>query len=149
MSIRPDDVEAITLGGRLHDLGKIGVLDRVLLKPGALSEIEFDIIRRHPVIGADILQPVPSLAKIIPVVLHHHERFDGKGYPDHLHGYNIPLWARITAIGDTFHALTSDRPYRTGMVQEKALQIIKEASGTQLCPDCVKVFLDNKLWEKR
>lgn len=148
MNIKSDDVDAIKLGGRLHDIGKIGILDSVLLKPGGLSEIEFDIIRRHPVIGAEILQPVPSLSKIIPLVLHHHERFDGKGYPDRLAGNNIPLWARIAAVSDTFHALTSDRPYRKGVVVEKALQIINKASGTQLCPECVGVFIDNRLWEK-
>jgi len=147
MEIKHEDVEIIKLGGRLHDIGKIGILDSVLLKPGKLSDDEFAIIRRHPVIGAEILQPVPSLAKIIPLVLHHHERFDGKGYPEKLSGIKIPLWARITAVGDTFHALTSDRPYRKGMELEKALQIIKEASGTQLCPDCVGVFLGNALWE--
>jgi putative two-component system response regulator len=148
MNVKSDEIDVIKLGGRLHDIGKIGILDSVLLKPGDLSEVEYDIIRRHPVIGAEILRPVPSLSKIIPLVLHHHERFDGKGYPDRLAGFSIPLWARITAVSDTFHALTSDRPYRKGMVLEKALQIIKKASGTQLCPDCVSAFLDNRLWEK-
>lgn len=147
MEIKHEDIEIIKLGGRLHDIGKIGILDSVLLKPGKLSDDEFAMIRRHPVIGAEILQPVPSLAKIIPLVLHHHERFDGTGYPERIGGNTIPLWARITAVGDTFHALTSDRPYRKGMALEKALQIIKEASGTQLCPECVDVFLGNALWE--
>jgi len=147
MDIKHEDIEVIKLGGRLHDIGKIGILDSVLLKPGKLSDEEFEMIRRHPVIGAEILQPVPSLAKIIPLVLHHHERFDGKGYPSRIEGIKIPLWARITAVGDTFHALTSDRPYRKGMELGKALQIIQEASGTQLCPDCVNVFLENALWE--
>jgi len=134
------------LGGKLHDLGKIGVVDSVLLKPGKLSDEEFAIIKRHPVIGADILRPVPSLAKILPIVLYHHERIDGKGYPEGLKGDRIPLWARITAVGDTYHALTSDRPYRAGMDREKALQIIESASGTQLCPDCVEIFLKMELW---
>lgn len=148
MNISHEDVEAIKLGGRLHDIGKIGILDSVLLKPGKLSDEEFEMIRRHPVIGAEILQPVPSLAKIIPLVLHHHERFDGRGYPDKLKGADIPLWARITAVGDTFHALTSDRPYRKGMPLDEALHIIQDCSGTQLCPDSVNVFLNNKVWEK-
>jgi len=147
MDMKSEDIEIIKLGGRLHDIGKIGILDSVLLKPGKLSDDEFDIIKRHPVIGAEILKPVPSLAKIIPLVLHHHERFDGKGYPDGIGGHKIPLWARITAVGDTFHALTSDRPYRKGMELEKALQIIKEASGSQLCPDCVSVFLEHAIWK--
>jgi putative two-component system response regulator len=148
MGMDPEEIDLVTLGGRLHDIGKIGVIDRVLLKTGKLSDEEFDIIKRHPVIGADILRPVPSLAKIIPIVLHHHERIDGRGYPDGLEGENIPLWARITAVGDTYHALTSDRPYRKGMPIEKALQIIKEVSGSQLCPDSVDVFLKAELWKE-
>lgn len=147
MGMVPEEIELVKLGGKLHDIGKIGVVDSVLLKPGKLSHEEFNIIKRHPVIGADILRPAPSLTKILPIVLHHHERIDGKGYPDGLTGENIPLWARIMAVGDTYHALTSDRPYRKGMPVEKALQLIEEVSGTQLCPDCVEVFLRMKLWE--
>jgi response regulator RpfG family c-di-GMP phosphodiesterase len=148
MNISGDDIELIRLGGKLHDLGKIGVIDSVLLKPGKLSDEEFTIIKRHPVIGAEILKPVPSLAPIIPIVLYHHERFDGRGYPEGLKGSSIPLWARITAVGDTYHALVSDRPYRKGMPREKALEIIREVSGTQLCPDCVDIFIRMGLWEK-
>jgi len=147
MGIESGEIESIRLGGKLHDLGKIGILDNVLLKPGKLTDEEFDIIKKHPVIGADILRPVPSLSNILPIVLHHHERMDGKGYPDGLKGEDIPLWARITAVGDTYHALTSDRPYRKGMQKDKAMQIIESVSGTQLCPDCVDVFLKIKLWE--
>ena len=147
MGMSPEEVDLVKLGGKLHDIGKIGVVDSVLLKTGKLSEEEFAIIKRHPVIGADILRPAPSLAKIIPIVLHHHERIDGRGYPDGLKGENIPLWARITAVGDTYHALTSDRPYRKGMPVEKALAIIEEVKGVQLCPDCVDVFLKMNLWE--
>ncbi len=147
MGMGADDIDLVRLGGKLHDLGKIGVIDSVLLKPGKLSDEEFDIIKRHPVIGAEILRPVPSLAQILPIVLYHHERMDGKGYPEGLKGDDIPLWARITAVGDTFHALTSDRPYRKGMPIEKALQIIESVRGTQLCPDCVDVFLRMHLWD--
>lgn len=147
MGMSQEDIELVKLGGKLHDLGKIGVLDSVLLKPGKLSDEEFAIIKRHPVIGADILRPVPSMARILPIVYYHHERIDGRGYPEGLKGDSIPLWARITAVGDTYHALTSDRPYRKGMERSKALQIIREVSGSQLCPDCVSVFLKLKLWE--
>jgi response regulator RpfG family c-di-GMP phosphodiesterase len=147
MGMSQEDIDHVKLGGKLHDLGKIGVVDNVLLKPGKLSDEEFAIIQKHPVIGADILRPVPSLAKILPIVLYHHERIDGKGYPEGLKGDSIPLWARITAVGDTYHALTSDRPYRKGMERDKALQIIEEVSGTQLCPDCVDVFLRMQLWD--
>jgi putative two-component system response regulator len=149
MEISPEEIELIRLGGKLHDIGKIGVVDSVLLKPGKLTDEEFALIKRHPVIGAEILRPVPSLAKIIPIVLYHHERIDGKGYPEGLKGDSIPLWARITAVGDTYHALTSDRPYRQGMPFDKALQIIQSVSGSQLCPDCVEVFLKMELWDKR
>jgi HD-GYP domain-containing protein (c-di-GMP phosphodiesterase class II) len=148
MGISQQEIELIRLGGKLHDLGKIGVVDSVLLKTGKLTDEEFSIIKRHPVIGAEILRPVPSLAPIIPIVLYHHERLDGKGYPEGLHGASIPLWARITAVGDTYHALTSDRPYRKGMPKEKALEIIQSVSGTQLCPDCVEVFIKMELWDK-
>lgn len=147
MGMNKEEVELVKLGGKLHDLGKIGVVDSVLLKPGKLSDDEFAIIKRHPVIGADILRPVPSLAKILPIVYYHHERIDGKGYPEGLKGDKIPLWARITAVGDTYHALTSNRPYRKGMEKDKALQIIDEVSGSQLCPECVDVFLKMELWD--
>jgi len=148
MGISKEEIELIRLGGKLHDLGKIGVIDSVLLKPGKLSDEEFAIIKRHPVIGGEILRPVPSMAPILPIVLYHHERIDGKGYPEGLRGSSIPLWARITAVGDTYHALTSDRPYRKGMPKDKAIEIIQQASGTQLCPDCVEVFITMELWDR-
>lgn len=133
-----------TLGiaGKLHDIGKIGVRDSVLMKPGKLTAEEFDHIKEHPVKGAEILNSIPSLYNVLPVVEHHHERIDGKGYPDGLKGKEIPFWARITSVADTFHAITSDRPYRKGMDHESALQIIKDVSGTQLCPQCVELFFE-------
>lgn len=141
MGSTKEDIERITIGGKLHDIGKIGVRDSVLLNPGALTDEEFDQIKQHPLIGTKILEPIPSLSDIVSVVLCHHERFDGKGYPQGLKGKNIPQQARMTAVADTYNALTSDRPYRKGMPQEKALQIVEEVKGTQLCPDCVDVFL--------
>lgn len=136
----PKEIETVTIGGRLHDIGKIGVRDEILLKPGKLTEEEFAHIKKHPVIGANIIKSIPSFSDVIPIVLSHHERIDGKGYPQGLKGDNIHLWARMTAVADTYHSLTSDRPYRKGMVQGKALQIIEDATGTQLCPDCVYLF---------
>ena len=136
----PKEIETVTIGGRLHDIGKIGVRDEILLKPGRLTEEEFAHIKKHPVIGANIIKSIPSFSDVIPIVLSHHERLDGKGYPQGLKGGNIHLWARMTAVADTYHSLTSDRPYRKGMVQGKALQIIEDVSGTQLCPDCVGLF---------
>ena len=136
----PKEIETVTIGGRLHDIGKIGVRDEILLKPGKLTEEEFAHIKKHPVIGANIIKSIPSFSDVIPIVLSHHERMDGKGYPQGLKGDNIHLWARMTAVADTYHSLTSDRPYRKGMVHGKALQIIEDATATQLCPDCVYLF---------
>lgn len=147
LGLPQEDIDLISLGGRLHDIGKIGVQDSILLKPGKLSDEEFAVIKKHPVIGGEILRPVPSLAPILPIVLYHHERIDGKGYPEGLSGSSIPLWARITAVGDTYHALTSDRPYRKGMPRDKALEILMQAKGTQLCPECVEAFITMELWD--
>jgi response regulator RpfG family c-di-GMP phosphodiesterase len=140
MNADQDVIESLGIAGRLHDLGKIGVPDTILLKPGRLNAMEFAIIKEHPVIGASILGSIPSIKPLLPVILHHHERFDGKGYPSGLKGEKIPQWARMTAVADTFHSLISDRPYRKGMSQENALDIIEEVRGTQLCPDCVDTF---------
>ena len=135
------ELDRINTGARLHDIGKIGIRDNVLLKSGRLTTEEFDHIKRHPTIGTKILQTIPSLADIIPIVQHHHERWDGKGYPSSLKGEEIHLWARILAVADTFDAMTSDRPYRKGMPNAKAQQIIADVSGSQFCPDCVDLFM--------
>jgi len=131
----------LSIGGKLHDIGKIGVKDSILLKPGRLLKEEMDHIQQHPAIGAAILDPIESLKDIIEIVLYHHERFDGKGYPHGLKGTSIPPWARMVAVADTYNALTSDRPYRKGMPKGKAIQIIEDVKGTQLCPECVEMFL--------
>ncbi|MBU4316191.1 MAG: response regulator [Proteobacteria bacterium] len=136
-----DELELLKIAGRLHDLGKIGVPDTILLKPGRLTDSEYERIKQHPVAGATIFAPIKTLTDIVPIILYHHERVDGKGYPEGLKGNKIPFWARATAVADTYHALTSDRPYRKGMDHDKALQIIEEVRGTQLCPDCIDLFL--------
>ncbi len=136
-----EEIEMITIGVKLHDIGKIGIRDSILLKPGDLTDEEFVLLKQHPTIGANILKSIDSLADAISIVQYHHERFDGKGYPYGLKEDGIPLWARMTAIADTYHALISDRPYRKGMPHGKALQIIDEVKGVQLCPECVDVFL--------
>jgi HD-GYP domain-containing protein (c-di-GMP phosphodiesterase class II) len=141
MKINKEERESLVLAVRLHDIGKIGVPDGILLKPGRLTDKEFALIKEHPDTGVRILGSIPSMKKVLPVIQHHHERFDGKGYPTGLIGSQIPLWARMTAVADTYHALTSDRPYRNGMSQDKALTIINDVRGTQLCPDCVDVFI--------
>lgn len=140
-----DQLELLNIGGRLHDLGKIGIRDHILLKPGQLTDDEFDIIKQHPEIGLQILGSVPSLEAVAPIVLHHHERFDGRGYPHGLGGEDIPFLARMTAVADMYHALTSIRPYRVELPEETALAMIRDARGHQLCPESVDLFLDWKL----
>ena len=139
-----DTVEAYLLSGRLHDIGKIGIRDDILLKSGSLSTEEFQIIREHPVIGAKILSSIPSLKRTINVILYHHERFDGKGYPEGLKGDQIPMEARITAVADCYHALTSNRPYRKSIPEDTALQIMRDVRGSQLFPDLVDLFMEWK-----
>ena len=143
MNIDAEGLESLGIAGRLHDIGKIGVPDSILLKPGRLSEAELAVIRQHPTIGASILSAIPSIKPLLPVILHHHERFDGHGYPGGLKGSEIMLWARITAVADTYHALSSDRPYRRGISHEQTLDIIEDMRGTQLCPDCVDAFKES------
>lgn len=140
MNADAETIDSMMIAGRLHDIGKIGVPDAILLKAGKLTDEEFSVIKKHALIGAAILGSIHSIQPLIPVILHHHERFDGKGYPDGLKGDNIMLWARIAAVADTYHALTSDRPYRKGMKHEEAMSIIDSVRGTQLCPDCVDAF---------
>jgi response regulator RpfG family c-di-GMP phosphodiesterase len=136
----PEDMEPVLIGSKLHDIGKIGIRDKILHKPGPLTYKEFTHIKKHPLIGANILSSITTLKKALCIILSHHERLDGKGYPEGLKGDKIPFWARMTAVADTYDALTSDRPYRKGMSKEKALQIIEDVSGSQLCPDCVELF---------
>ncbi len=127
--------------GVLHDIGKLRVPEEVLHKPGKLTEEEFALIKMHPVYGEQILYRFPSLRKLCPAVRGHHERWDGKGYPDNLEGDEIPLAARIIALADVFDALFADRPYRRGMPFEKVIQIIEEGSGTHFDPLMVPAFL--------
>jgi len=136
-----EQIERVRIAGKLHDLGKIGIRDEILLKPGPLSNEEWDILKQHPRIGAEILAPIQSLADIIPALSGHHERIDGKGYPEGLKGDKIPFLARMVAVADTYDALTSDRPYREGFSRDNALAIIEDVKGTQLCPECVEGFL--------
>lgn len=140
MSLKDEEIDAISLAGRLHDIGKIGIPDRILLKPGKLTEEEFSEIHKHPQIGYDILKHIPSLEKSMPAVLHHHEKFVGKGYPNGLNGEKIPLSARIVAVADVWHAVYSDRPYRPALSREKSLNVIRGESGKSLCPKCVDAF---------
>jgi len=141
MSMDDERIEKLRIAGKLHDLGKIGIRDDILLKPGPLNKEEWEILKMHPRIGAEILAPIASLADILPAIASHHERIDGNGYPEGLKGDQIPMLARMVAVADTYDALTSDRPYRKGFANEEALKIIEDLKGSQLCPDCVQSFL--------
>ena len=139
------DLDQLNKSALLHDIGKIGIRDDVLLKEGKLTEAEFDQIKLHPVLGEAILkqiQPCQTMAPLLPGVRSHHERFDGHGYPDGLSGEEIPLFGRLIAVADAFDAMTSDRPYRKGMPVEKALAILEDGKGTQWDPVFVTLFLD-------
>ncbi|MDQ8736124.1 HD domain-containing phosphohydrolase [Paenibacillus sp. LHD-38] len=140
------EIELLHKTALLHDIGKIGVRDAVLLKEGRLTDEEFDQIKLHPVLGENILkqiEPADAMAELLPGVRSHHERYDGKGYPDGLVGTDIPLFGRAIAIADAFDAMTSDRPYRKGMTYERALSILEEGKGTQWDPKLTQLFIDS------
>jgi HD-GYP domain-containing protein (c-di-GMP phosphodiesterase class II) len=134
-------LQPLLRGALLHDVGKIGVPDSILNKAGPLTDGEWKEMRRHPLIGAQMLQEIPFLADALPVVRHHHERFDGSGYPHGLKGEAIPLGARIFSVVDTFDAITSDRPYRTARSVSEARAEIMRCAGTQFDPSVVEAFL--------
>lgn len=135
-------IKTLEQGAILHDLGKIGVPDAILHKKEKLTEEECEIIKKHPQTGAEIIRPIHFLDKIVPIILYHHERFDGLGYSAGLKGKEIPLGARIVAVADVYQALVSDRPYRKAYSKEEALEIIRDGSGTQFDPEIVEVFLE-------
>ncbi len=137
----PPEVEAVRIGGLLHDIGKIGVPEALLNKPGRLTDDEWALLRAHPDIGARILAPLGALHGIVPLVRHHHERWDGQGYPLRMHGAAIPLGARILAICDAYDTMVSDRPYRRGIGQTEALARLEAAAGTQFDPALVRRFV--------
>jgi len=129
-------------GSILHDIGKIGVPDRILNKPGKLTDEEFEIMKNHPEMGARILQNIPFLERVIPYVLHHHEKYDGSGYPKGLAGEDIPIEGRILAVADTFDAILSDRPYRNGAGPQKAIDELILFKGKQFDPKIVDLFIE-------
>lgn len=142
--IDPELAESPTLGYGffLHDIGKVGIPEHILCKTGPLSVAEWNVMRTHPVIGAQIVAPMAFLTTTVELIRHHHERFDGSGYPDGLRGGDIPLSARIFAVADAFDAMTSDRPYRGSIGIERALGEIRRGTGTQFDPEVVRVFVD-------
>jgi HD-GYP domain-containing protein (c-di-GMP phosphodiesterase class II) len=129
-----------------HDIGKVGVPDGILQKPAKLTDEEFKAMMAHPELSAQILAPLTNVefyCRLIPGVRHHHERFDGRGYPDGVQGEEIPLEARIILVADTFDAMTADRPYRKGLSAERAYQEIREFAGRQFDPRLAQIFLES------
>lgn len=141
LSMTPDEIEKLRLAAILHDIGKIGIIDKILQKEARLDEQEFKIMQSHPSKGSKILNHVKQLKDVTPGVQSHHERVDGKGYPHGLSNNKIPLIARIIAVADTFDAMTTDRPYRKGLSDEAALNELKRCSGSQFDEKIVKSFL--------
>ncbi|MDP2795829.1 MAG: HD-GYP domain-containing protein [Sulfurisoma sp.] len=135
-----EQVDSVREAASLHDIGKIGIPDAILTKPGKLTADEFGVIKQHPVMGAAIVESIPLLARHAPAVRHHHERFDGSGYPDGLRGHDIPLAARIIAVADVLDALGSDRSYRGAMPFDAVVAEIGKAAGTHFDPKIVGVI---------
>jgi len=142
MGCTEEELDIISFAGSLHDIGKIGIRDDILLKPGRLTDEEYEKIKEHPVIGADIISKLGLWDQEMKIIRHHHERFDGKGYPDGIKEDEIPKLARILCVADSFDAMASDRAYRKKMEKSKVIDIIKENSGTQFDPEAVKAFLE-------
>ena len=142
LGLPEEDLKTLKIGGLFHDIGKIGIPDSILLKESKLTDDEYSEIKNHPSIGAHILCNAEAFKDIIPIVKHHHERFDGRGYPGKLKGEDIPYFARIAAVADTFDAMTSRRTYRDSLPLDVVKEEIKDCSGTQFDPEIAKVFLD-------
>ncbi len=132
--------DTLQLSALLHDIGKLGIPEEILCKPSRLTKEEFEVIKTHPIIGTRIIEPIKPLQKILPGMRHHHERYDGRGYPDGLQGKEIPLFGRIIAVADTYDAMTSDRSYRKGLSADIALEEIQTCAGTQFDPMVVEAF---------
>jgi HD-GYP domain-containing protein (c-di-GMP phosphodiesterase class II) len=135
----------LSLAAKLHDIGKVGVPDVILNKPGVLTEEEFDVVRQHPVIGERILAPIIRNLNILATIRSHHERINGAGYPDGLSGQSIPLLARVLTVADCFDALTTARAYRPAMRVDQASEILRDGAGKQFQPEFVRAFLDEAL----
>jgi HD-GYP domain-containing protein (c-di-GMP phosphodiesterase class II) len=142
LGLSEDAVLRVRLGGWLRDVGKVAVPDAILTKPGRLTNDEWTIIRTHPAVGADLLRHFPELASACPGVRHHHERYDGTGYPDQLAGEEIPIDARIIAAADAFSAMTADRPYHAPKPVGEAIAELHRSAGTQLDPAVVAALID-------
>ena len=141
LGLSEETMRTLRIGGLLHDVGKIGVPDEILRKPGRLSPEEFEVMKRHPRLGELIVGGIPGMESILDAVRSHHERWDGLGYPDQLEGEQIPFMGRLLAVADAFSAMTTDRPYRKGMEFEVALEEIRSNIGTQFDPQMAQAFI--------
>jgi putative two-component system response regulator len=141
MGLSEPALDALYRGGIIHDIGKIGVPDSILLKPGPLNPAELELMRAHVVIGESIVRPLRSGSNLLPIIRHHHERMDGQGYPDGLRGQEIPRLARIVSVCDAYDALVNDRPYRNRLPTNEAINILLRGAGTQWDPDVVDLFV--------
>ncbi len=142
LNMNDESIEHLRLAALLHDIGKIGISDEVLLKPGKLTDEEYTIIKKHPQIAVNILKSVDAFNILLPSILHHHERYDGKGYPQNISAEDIPLNARIISIADTFDAMTSNRPYRKALSFDKAIHEIESNKDKQFDPYIASVFIE-------
>jgi putative nucleotidyltransferase with HDIG domain len=136
------EIESLRLAALLHDIGKVSVPSRILTKPGPLTDEEWKVIRSHPERGLEILRPVESLESVVPIIYHHHERFDGTGYPDGLKGEKIPLCARILSVADAIEAMRSDRPYRRALDLPQVVHELRSGESRQFDPDIAELFLE-------
>jgi HD-GYP domain-containing protein (c-di-GMP phosphodiesterase class II) len=142
MELDDSEIDTVVTAASLHDVGKIGVSDQVLLKPGRLTDAEFAEIQKHPEYGWMVLRNIEGLEEASLIVLHHHERWDGRGYPGRLSGESIPLGSRIIAVADSYDAMTTDRPYRRGWEPDRALDEILRHAGTQFDARAAAAFLE-------
>jgi putative nucleotidyltransferase with HDIG domain len=141
LGLSTQELDILYMAGVLHDIGKIGIPDSILNKPGVLTPPEYDVMKSHPQVGRDILSQVTSFKEILPIVYHHHERIDGKGYPDGLSGSEIPFLARVVCVVDSYEAMTSDRAYRKALPAETVRTILEKGAGTQWQEDLVRQWL--------
>ena len=141
LGLSATEIREVEISAIFHDVGKIGIPDAVLLKPGRLSRAEFEIMKSHPIRSTKILEKITALKNLIPGIKHHHERYDGLGYPDGLKEEEIPLFGRIILIADTFDAMTSTRPYRLALETKTAVEELRKYSGSQFDPKLVELFI--------
>jgi putative nucleotidyltransferase with HDIG domain len=141
MNLSAVEIEVIKYAGLLHDIGKIGIKQEILAKKEKLTQKEYEVLKKHPIVGCTILKDVKFLEKELPIILHHHERYDGTGYPYGLKEREIPLGARILAVADSYDAMTAGRIYKKRLDREVAIEELRRQSGAQFAPDIVEVFL--------